>query len=362
MIKPNSHFIYERIADDLRSRITSKEFTDNKLPPERELAKYYNANRITLRKAISLLEQEKLIFHDGTRGTFIGRRQPRKNNNLVIGFVLVGRSRIDQMHSVTIMELEQQLKQYNSHMMLFSIADEDEIDDVLASPAGSGLLDAIIVTGLVSPGIAQKIGNLGLPTLLFGHLMYNSPIEMTFDRVFPDSVDYSYQAVKYLGDKGHKKIALINGPGYQWFLNIYQGYMRALDELGIPYEEILVEKCVQDTPILGMRAMGNLLKREQPSAVFVANERLGLGVAECLKTRGIKYPEDVEIITVGTDHSELPGNEKVEAVTICWESMVESALEMLVSRINDPDLPPRSKAVPFRISCPANELENFINV
>ena len=362
MIKPNSHFIYERIADDLRKRIAGKEFSDNKLPPERELAKHYNANRITLRKAISLLEDEKLIFRDGTRGTFIGRRQPRKNSNMVIGFVLVGRSRIDQMHSVTIMELEQQLKQYNSHMMLFSIADEDEIDDVLSSPASSGLLDAIIVTGLVSPRVAQKIGDLGLPMLLFGHLMYNSPIEAKFDRVFPDSVDYSYQAVKYLGDKGHKKIALINGPGYQWFLNIYQGYMRALDELGITYEEVLVEKCVQDTPIQGMRAMGNLLKREQPSAVFVANERLGLGVAECLKTRGIKYPEELEIITVGTDHSELPGNEKVETVSICWDSMVQLALEMLISRINEPDLPPRSKAVPFAISCPANEPENFIHV
>ncbi len=362
MIKPSGHFIYEKIADDLRTRIAAKEFSDNKLPPERELARHYNANRITLRKAIGLLEDDKLIYRDGTRGTFIGRRQPRKNNHLVIGFVLVGRSRIDQMHSVTIMELESQLKQYNSHMMLFSIADEDEIDEVLASPVASGLLDAIIVTGLVSPGIAKKISELGLPMLLFGHLMYNSPIEKTFDRVFPDSVDYSYQAVKYLGGKGHKKIALINGPGYQWFLNIYQGYMRALDELGITYQEVLVEKCDQDTPIQGMRAMGNLLKREQPSAVFVANERLGLGVAECLKTRGIKYPDEIEIITVGTDHSELPGNEKVKTVAICWDSMVEYALEMLISRINDPELPVRSRAVPFKISYKDSNSENLIYV
>ncbi|MCF6175467.1 MAG: GntR family transcriptional regulator [Victivallaceae bacterium] len=362
MIKPSSHFIYEKIADDLRSRIENKEFANDRLPSERELAKHYDVNRITLRKAIDMLEQEKLISRDGTRGTFIGRRRARKSGNLVIGFVLVGRSRIDQIHSVTIMELEQQLKQYNSHMMLFSISDEDEIDDVLATPAGNGLLDAVIITGLVSPRIAQKIGELGLPTILFGHLMYQSPVEKSFDRVFPDSLDYSYQAVKYLGDKGHKKIALINGPGYQWFLNIYQGYMRALDELDLEYDEILVEKCVQDTLVQGIRAMSNLLKRECPNAVFVANERLGLGVVECLKTRGIKYPEDIEIITVGTDHSELPGSEKVETVVICWKSMIESALEMLFSRINEPTLPPRSKAVPFRIICPTHELKTLVHV
>lgn len=362
MIQASSHFIYEKIADGLRSRIESKEFSNDRLPPERELAKHYNANRITLRKAIGLLEQEKLVFRDGTRGTFIGRRSSRKTKNQVIGFVLVGRSKMDQMHSVTIMELEQQLKQYNSHMMIFSISNEDEVDKVLKVPAGNGLLDAVIITGLVSPGIARKIGELGLPTVLFGHLMYQSPVEDSFDRVFPDSLDYSYQAVKYLGDKGHRKIALINGPGYQWFLNVYHGYMRALDELGIEYNEALVEKCVQDTPTQGMHAMSNLLKREQPSAVFVANERLGLGVAECLKSRAIKYPEDIEIIMVGTDHSELPGNEKVETVAVCWKTMAELTLKMLFARINDPALPPRSRAVPFSIICPASAQENIINV
>ena len=87
---------------------------------------------------------------------------------------------------------------------------------------------------------------MNLPALLFGHLMYSSPVEKAFDRVYPDSVEYSYQAVKYLAKKKYKKIALINGPGYQRFLNIYQGYMRALDEFGISYDESLVEKCNSD--------------------------------------------------------------------------------------------------------------------
>ncbi len=358
-----NHFIYEKIAEQLRSRIMGKDFSNNRLPPERELAKYYNANRITLRKAIGLLEQEKLVFRNGTRGTFIGRRYYRKPNNLIIGFVLCGRTKMDQMHSVTLMEMAQQLKQYNSQMMVFSIFDKNEVENVLAAPIKNGLLDAVIITGLVSPGIVQKIGKMGLPTILFGHLMYRSPVEDDFDRVFPDSFDYSYQAVKYLGDKGHKKIALINGPGYQWFLNIYQGYMRAIDELGLVYNEALVEKCVQDTPIMGMKSTDNLLKREKPTAIFVANERLWRGVIESLKNRGIKFPEDIEVITVGTEHSELPSSEKVKTVSISWKSMVKSTLEMAFSRIMDPSLPPRSeKRVPFSIAAPARKEEQIVNV
>lgn len=359
MTKSNSHYIYEKIADDLRLRIERKEFPNSKLAPERELAKYYNANRITLRKAIDLLEKEKLIFRDGTRGTFIGRRYSRKAANLVVGFVLVGRSRMDQMHTVSIMELEQQLKKHNSNMMIFTISDETEVQEVLAGPADNGLLDAVIVTGLVSPGIAEKIRDLGLPTILFGHLMYQSPVEKEFDRVFPDSLEYSYQAVKYLGDKGHKKIALINGPGYQWLLNIYNGYMRALDELGIGYDEMLVEKSVHDTPAEGMRVMENLLKNGRPDAIFVGSERLGIGVVEYLKRKGIKYPEEIEIITVGTDHSELLGSEDVMAVAVCWQEMAEEAVKMIFSRISDPDLPPREKRVQFNIVLPA-EKQNIL--
>ena len=347
----SSHFIYEKIADDLRSRIDNQEFKSNKLPPERELADHYNANRITLRKAIALLEQEKLIFRDGTRGTFIGRAKPRKTNNLVIGLILAGRSRLDQMHSVTIMELEKQLKRYHSNMMLFTVAENEKIEEVISGPVKNGMLDAVILAGLVSPVMAESIAKMNLPALLFGHLMYSSPIEKAFDRVYPDSVEYSYQAVKYLAKKQYKKIALVNGPGYQRFLNIYQGYMRALDEFGITYDESLVEKCLNDTPVEGMNAISKILDREKPDAIFAADERLSIGAIEGLKSRGI---DDVEIITVGTDRSELPGKENIKTVTIDWEKMVEYAIEMLMTRINDDDQPPSYQSVPFHISRPSD--------
>ena len=343
----SSHFIYEKIADDLRARIGGNEFKSNKLPPERVLAEHYSANRITLRKAIALLEQEKLIFRDGTRGTFIGRAKPRKTGNFVIGLILAGRSRLDQMHSVTIMELERQLKRHNSNMMLFTVAENEKVEDVLAGPVGNGMLDAVIVAGLVSPVMAESIAKMNLPALLFGHLMYSSPVEKAFDRVYPDSVEYSYQAVKYLAKKKYKKIALINGPGYQRFLNIYQGYMRALDEFGISYDESLVEKCNSDTPVEGINAINKILDREKPEAIFAADERLSLGAIEGLKSHGI---DDIEIITVGTDRSELPGREKIKTVAIDWEKMVEYALEIIFARINDDDRPPVSQPVPFRIT------------
>ncbi|MCK5843343.1 MAG: substrate-binding domain-containing protein [Victivallales bacterium] len=127
-----------------------------------------------------------------------------------------------------------------------------------------------------------------------------------------------------------------------------------ISDLGLPYNEVLVEKCVRDNPAEGMRAMESLFDGEKPTAVFIVNERLGLGVLECLKNRGVKHPEDIEIITVGTDNSDLPGNDKIETVAISWTDMVESAVRMLFERIENPDLLPQSGSVPFYIDFPRN--------
>jgi DNA-binding LacI/PurR family transcriptional regulator len=353
MKQSNAHFTYEKIADDLRSRIEEREFANGKLPSERELAEGYKVNRITLRKSLDLLKKENLIFRDGTRGTFVGkRRNPQARKNLIVGFVLVGRSRMDQIHSVTIMELERRLKKSSSNMMLFTISDEKEIDSVLGPSVRDGLLDAIVFTGLVSPGIAAKIADLGVPSVLFGHLMYQSPVEWRFDRVCPDSVEYSCAAVKHLASKGHSRIALINGPGYQWFLNVSQGYMRALDELNIPYDEALVRKCVKDSPTEGGKAMERLLKTEKPTAVFIANERLAIGALDYLRSNNVKNAENVDIITVGTDNPDMPGNDKIETVAISWNDMVNSAVTMLFERVNNPEIPTRTIGVRFHIGLP----------
>jgi DNA-binding LacI/PurR family transcriptional regulator len=342
-----NHFVYEKIASDIKGRIQGGEFTDGRLPPERDLAEKYKVNRLTLRKAVDVLEKEKLLFRDSTRGTFVGRRTNAYTDNKVIGFLLVGRSSLDKIHSVTIMEMEKQLKERNSNVMLFT-AEECEVEKILFSAISRRLIDGIIVTGLVTPKIAEIIKSLSIPSVLFGHLMYAAPVEQELDRVYPDSIQYSYEAVIYLIGKKHRKIALLNGPSYQWFLNIYQGYMRALDESGIPYEERLVVKCENDTPSHAFDAM-KILEKYKPDAVFAANERLALGVLDYMRHDESKSNKKIELITVGTYQSELIGRQSLKTVACDWADMTRTSLEMIFSRFNDSSLPPRSATAPFKI-------------
>jgi len=63
---------YQQIADDLRRRVESREFTvDIPLPTEADLQLQYRASRNTVREAIKLVVQQHLLETRAGQGTFI---------------------------------------------------------------------------------------------------------------------------------------------------------------------------------------------------------------------------------------------------------------------------------------------------
>lgn len=65
---------YQQIAEDLRRRIESREFTtDTPLPSEVELQDQYRVSRNTVREAVKLLVQQHLLETRAGQGTFVTR-------------------------------------------------------------------------------------------------------------------------------------------------------------------------------------------------------------------------------------------------------------------------------------------------
>jgi DNA-binding FadR family transcriptional regulator len=64
-----------RIAREMEGRIRSASYADGaRLPPERDLAVAFGTSRNTVRKALSQVEAQGLIWRNVGKGTFVGRR------------------------------------------------------------------------------------------------------------------------------------------------------------------------------------------------------------------------------------------------------------------------------------------------
>ena len=344
-------FIYLQVADDLRIKIKEAVFPKGRLPSERDLSVTYKINRITLRKALGILEKEKLICRLGTKGTFVSDvlRPAKKSSNKIIAFVLVNRNNLDQFHSVTLMALEKACRKSASQIMFFTVENREDVKAALSRVAERRILDGIIVSGLVAPPVLNEIRKLGIPLVLLGHLMYADPLEYELDRLILDSLDYSYKATEYLIKKGHREIALINGPSYQWFLNIYQGYMKALSTYNIEYSEKLAGKCGTDTPEAAFSVMKNMLEERKISAVFAATERIARGAIDAIKEKNLKVPGDIDIISVGSD-SGVYRQDNIAMLSFSAGELAETALKLLTDRIYNPGGEAVEKRITYKIT------------
>ena len=283
MSSSKESYRYEQIARTLQRNIKRGLFPSGKLPPERFLAEYFDVNRLTLRKAMKLLEIEKWIFRMGRRGTFIvkGDQFGGITKRRVFAYVLAGEDEFSRFYANTCAELSRKLVAVGGSLLFYNVMNSGELGPLEEATMGHGV-DGIFISGKINVEMIKKLYSWGAPLIVLGHLMYRDPMEDELDRVLVDSLDYSYRCTKMLIEHGAKNIALVNGPSYQVFSDATQGYMKALNEAGISFDERRVISCGEDSASEAERKFTEWLGNNDVDAVFAAGETLQIGVRQVL--------------------------------------------------------------------------------
>ena len=115
---------------------------------------------------------------------------------------------------------------------------------------------------------------------------------------YPDAVqEGAEKAAEYLLEKGHRKIAIINGDMTTTNANDRdKGYRTALSAAGIELTEEMMQHgtFTEDT---GYFQMGNLLSLEDPpTGVLCANDLIAIGALRAIKEKKLKVPKDISLI------------------------------------------------------------------
>jgi LacI family transcriptional regulator len=149
--------------------------------------------------------------------------------------------------------------------------------------------------------------------------------------IIPGEVVGGHNATSYLIDRGHRRIAFINGE--TWMDAATQrlkGYRQALATADIPFDASLVRQG-NWLPLSGYQLTHELLNSPKPpTAIFCSNDMMAIGALEAIHERGLSVPDDISVI--GYDDHELARYTRPPLTTVVLPNyeMGRRAAEVLI--------------------------------
>jgi len=203
----------------------------------------------------------------------------------------------------------------------------DLVDGVLLVPSAGS---EAVINGLV---------RMGVPTVLVDRLAARNDV----DQVGTESVHAVASLVKHLTSRRHRKIGFISGDeGLDISRERVRGYRLGLEQAGLRFDRELVE-CGLSNSGGAARAAAKLLDGwPSPTALVVADEPMLVGVQYEAHRRGIHIGSELAVVGYG----DMDWARRVSpAVTTLAQPMAEigqRAVQLLLSRLADPDRPPET--------------------
>jgi LacI family transcriptional regulator len=221
--------------------------------------------------------------------------------------------------------VEDEFNQYGYHTIFCNSDEEPAREDEYLRLLFAHHIDGLIIapTGVHSERLLQ-MAKAEVPIVLLDRAAPG----ITAPLVEVDNEEGAYQATHYLIALGHRRIGILTGQETISTLGMrLQGYIRALQEAGLPIDETLIVRAdprfyrnqpqpadsslsmsitnLQMTPSAFLALQTLLDLPDRPTALFVTNNQMTLGTLQALKERDLHCPEDISLISFD-DHDWAP--------------------------------------------------------
>ncbi|EKF9219078.1 substrate-binding domain-containing protein [Vibrio cholerae] len=164
------------------------------------------------------------------------------------------------------------------------------------------------------------------------------PILFASDKIQDNSMQGGYMAAKHLIESGHKEIGCITGPLIRHQAQMrYEGYKRALAEAGIAINpDWIVESDFECEG--GYQAFEKLYQRGKlPSALFVSNDMMAMGVIQAASQRDLRVPDDLSLIGYDDVHIAKFMTPALTTIHQPKYRLGKAAVDTLLYRLENPD-------------------------
>lgn len=294
--------LYLQIIDEIKSKIAAKKLKPgDQLGSHAELAEEYGVSLITIKKALTTLIQQGVLYSRVGKGTYVAQGMPNGHaeHHPTIGLVLQDIrspffSRV--MHSV-----EDAAYELGYHVLISNSSGKAEKEE-----AQIARFRAFGVNGMIIASMSHKYH--ATPTIrkllneTFPFVMVSYIADEDIPYVGCNHEQGGFIATEHLIRLGYKKIAYISGERGNLVGELrLKGFVAAMKKHG----RRLDRRFLYHLPHKGERydyqsghEIGTKVARGKikPDAVFVYNDLSALGFQDAILAAGVRVPEDVAIV------------------------------------------------------------------
>ncbi len=176
-----------------------------------------------------------------------------------------------------------------------------------------------------------------LPTTLPVVVMDWGPTNSTLDKIQDNSLLGGALATQFLIDNNHHNIGFIGGPSQMATAqNRLQGFEKTMQQASIEINRdwVIHSNFEADG---GRQAMKQLIAQDnKPSAIFVANDLMALGVISEAQQQGISIPGELSIIGYDNINFSEFFNPPLTTINQPKTDLANRAVDTLIDRLNNP--------------------------
>jgi DNA-binding LacI/PurR family transcriptional regulator len=293
---------YRIIQDLIRQEIQSGTLVENgKIPSEQDLARIYGVAYMTVRAALNDLVAEGLLIRIHGKGTFVAANTPVPSTSagtvaLVIPALQVLWDVAGLYYFPSILQgFCSEATRLGYEPTIFA-----RPDDALTSAAGelkSLAGAACVLVGPQDEGSLNALRDTRIPVV--GINRYRGRRNISYVAI--DQAAGMADAVKYLADHGHRRIAFLPGPsdnlGAEERL---RGFISAISAQRLKEAFVSTDEPSDYSDMSGaLRTRMLLSSPKPPTAIITAGDLIAAGAMQAAREQGLSVPEDLSIFGFG---------------------------------------------------------------
>lgn len=314
------------------------------LPSERTLAERHSVSRTVVREAVQTLAAEGLLIQSERCRPVVAGTGRSRRAGIHVGVWLWPHA--DDVFASSIVRGIQRAAGGTDARLVLGTGPHSSWDDDIAAEArfirdlGESGASGAILWYLGGARNLDALREARAHGVEFVFVDRRPPTEFEADFVGTENVGATRRAVAHLVSLGHRRIAYVgNLDTASTVADRLRGFRRGMEEAGLePGPELRLSPEPGESESAAADRLARELLALSPTAAFVVNDTVALGLIEALRTLGIRIPDDLSIVGFDGLLHWLPGGGPLTTARQDFATLGELAGEALFARL-DPESP-----------------------